>query len=246
MSIHIVYPEGKFFKEIIDSLSKMIDEVVFQVRHEGLLIRAMDPGRVSLIEINIPSALFLEYVVDKESNLGLSVASLSRVLKGVKKGCRFAIEQDGEEVYVKIDALGRRIYKFRNLDIPLPETPELNYEFDVQSQVMSDAIKQSVKDAETVGDYLEINAPDDKTLIFRAKGTALVENKLVIGSPSLISLEVRKPSKSTYQLEFLRNILGLTRISDVVSLEFSSDSPLKLDFKFSEGEVKFMLAPAVV
>lgn len=246
MDIHLVYPEGKFFKEIIDSLSRMIDEVVFQVKHEGLLIRAMDPGRVSLIEINIPSTLFLEYVVDRESNIGLSVANLSKILKGVKKGSRFVIEQEGEDVSIKIEALGRRVYRFRNLDIPLPETPELTYEFDVQCQVMSDAIKHAVKDAETVGEYMEINAPDDKTLIFRCKGASLVENKLVVGSSSLINLEVKKPSKSTFQIEFLRNILGLTRISDVVSLEFSNDSPLKLVFKFSDGEVRFLLAPAVV
>lgn len=246
MDIHIVYPEGKFFKEIIDSLGKMIDEVVFQIKDDGILIRAMDPGKVSLIEISVPSTLFLEYVVERESNIGLSVASLSRVLKGVKKGSRFVIEQDGEDVLIKIEALGKRIYKFRNLDIPLPETPDLTLEFDVQSQVMSDAIKNAIRDAETVGEHLEISAPDDKTLILRGKGASLVESRLTIGSPSLVNLFVKKPSKSTYQIEFLRNVLGLTKIADVVSLEFSSDSPLKLAFKFSDGEVKFLLAPAVV
>ncbi|MEM1918525.1 MAG: DNA polymerase sliding clamp [Desulfurococcaceae archaeon] len=245
MTLHIVYPEGKFFKEIIDCLSKMIDEVAFQVYPDKLLVRAMDPGRVSLIEIEIPSSLFLEYVVDKESNINLSVANLSRILKGIKKGSRFVIEQEGEDVIVKIEALGKRVYKFRNLDIPLPEIPELTYEFDVRGQLMADTIKHAIKDAESVGDQLEIAAPDDKTIVFRGKGTTLVENKLTMGSPSLIYLEVRKPSKSTYQLEFLRNILGLTRVADVVTIEFSNDSPLKLAFKISEGEVRFLLAPAI-
>lgn len=240
-----VYPEAKYFKEIIDSLSKIIDEVALQLKPQGLEIKALDPARVALININIPNTVFLEYDVPEETVIGISTAFLSKVLKKVKKGDRFVLESAEDFVKVTIESIGKRFYKFRNLEVPLPEIPEASFEFNVNAQLIVDPFKQAIKDAETVGNILEIEAPDDQTLYLRGRGVTIAETKLAVGMPALISLEVKEPSKSSYQIDYLKYIIGLTKIAEVIVLKFSNKSPLELEFSFGESRLKYLMAPLV-
>ncbi|RLG79041.1 MAG: DNA polymerase sliding clamp, partial [Thermoprotei archaeon] len=144
-----------------------------------------------------------------------------------------------------IESVGRRVYRFRNLEAPLPEIPEAQLEFNVEAQLLIDVVKQAVKDAETVGEHLELEAPDTETLYLRGRGATVTETKLVVGMPALVSLEVKEPSKSVYQVEYLKYVVGLTKIAELATIKFSSDAPLELEFSLSEGRIKYLLAPAI-
>ena len=242
----IVYPEAKYFKEIIDALGKLVDEVAFQLKPDGLKVVALDPAKVALINIDIPMTAFLEYDVPEETVVGLSTASLSKMLKKIKKGDKFILNTSEDRVEIVIESIGKRIYRLRNLEVPIPEIPEAQLEFNVQAQLLIDVIKQALKDAETVGEFFEIEAPDNETLYLRGKGATVAETKLVVGMPALVSLEVKEPSKSTYQIEYLKHIAGITKIAELATLKFSSDSPLELEFSLGEGRIKYLLAPAAV
>jgi len=242
----IVYPEAKYMKEIIDSLGKLVDEVAFQLTPEGLRVKAIDPARVALIDIYLPQTAFLEYDVPEEIIAGLSTANLSKLLKKVKKGDKFVMEVSEEKVVIVIESLVRRTYRFRNLEVPLPEVPEAQLEFNVEAQMLVDVIKHAIKDAETVGDLLELEAPDQETLYLRGRGVSVTETKLTMGMPALLSLEVKNPSKSAYQLEYLKHVVNLTKIAELATIRFSTDMPLELEFSLSEGRVKYLLAPAAI
>jgi len=239
----LVYPEAKYFKEIIDALGKLVDEVAFQLKPEGLKVVAMDPAKVSLIRIDIPATAFLEYDVEAEQVAGLSTASLSKMLKRIKKGDKFVLRVEEDRVDVVIESIGRRVYRFRNLEVPIPEIPEAQLEFNVQAQLLVDALKQALKDAETVGEVLEVEAPNSETLYLRGIGAAVAETKLVVGMPALLSLEVKEPSKARYQVEYLKHIVGITKIAELATLRFSTEAPLELEFRFGEARVNYLLAP---
>ncbi len=244
--VRLVYPEAKYFKEIVDALGKLIDEVAFQIKPEGLIVKALDPARVALIDIYLPQEAFLEYDVPEETIAGLSTANLSKLLKKVKKGDRFIMNVSEERIEIVIESIGKRVYRFRNLEVPLPEIPEGGIEFNVEAKLFIDVVKQAIKDAEAVGDLLEIEAPDNETLYLRGKGASVTETKLVTGMPALVSLEVKEPSKSSYQLDYLKYVSGLTKIAELATIRFSTDAPMELEFSLSEGRVKYLLAPAAL
>ncbi|RLG80369.1 MAG: DNA polymerase sliding clamp, partial [Thermoprotei archaeon] len=102
----VVYPEAKYFKEIIDALGKLIDEVAFQLTQEGLVIKALDPARVALIHIDLPMTAFIEYDVSEETIAGISTANLAKMLKRVKKGDRFVLSVEEDRVEVVIESIG--------------------------------------------------------------------------------------------------------------------------------------------
>jgi proliferating cell nuclear antigen len=242
----IVYPEAKYIREMITSLGKIVDEVAFQITPEAVIVKAIDPARVALIDIYLPNTAFLEYDVPEEITAGISTANLSKLLKKVKKGDKFVMEVDEEKVTITIESVIRRIYRFRNLEVPLPEIPEAQLEFNVEAQLLVDVIKHAIKDAETVGDLLELEAPDQNTLYLRGRGVTVTETKLVTGMPALLNLEVKEPSKSAYQLEYLKHVVNLTKIAELAVIRFSTDMPLELEFSLSEGRVKYLLAPAAI
>ncbi len=244
MSARVVYPEAKYIKSIVDSLAKLVDEVAITLNSEGLHLKALDPARVALIEVSLPAVSFLEFDVGEETTVGLSMANLSKLLTRLKKGDRFELKAEEDYVAITIHAAIKRTYRFRNLEVQIPEIPEAAFEFNVEAQVLADAIKHAIKDAEVIGDTLEFEAKDDQALYMRGKGATISETKLTRDMPALIDLNVKEPSKSSYSIEYLKHVVALTKIAEATIVKFSTDAPIYLEFALAgEGRVKFLLAP---
>ncbi|WFO76338.1 DNA polymerase sliding clamp [Desulfurococcaceae archaeon MEX13E-LK6-19] len=240
----VVYPEAKSIKSIVDSLAKLVDEVAITINNDGLFLKALDPARVALIEVMLPATSFLEYEVNEETTLGISMANLSKLLTRLKKGDRFELFAEEDYVGVTIHAAIKRTYRFKNLEVQVPEIPEASLEFTVEAQVLADAIKHAIKDAEAVGDTLEFEAKDDQALYMRGVGGTMAETKLTRDMPALIDLVVKEPAKSAYSIEYLKNVVALTKIAEATIVKFSNDAPIYLEFALAgEGRVKFLLAP---
>ncbi len=244
MAFKAVYPEAKYFKSIVDSLAKLVDEVAIRVNEDGFHLKALDPARIALIEIYLPATSFLTYEVEGEETIGLSMANLGKLLTRIKKGDQFEISSSEDYVTVTIHALIKRTYRFRNLEIPVPEIPEASLEFDVEAQVLADTVKHAIKDAEAVGDTVEFEAKDDTALYIRGRGGAFAEMKITRDMPALIDLVVNKPSRSAYSIEYLKHVLALTKIAEATTIKFSTDAPIYLEFLLvGEGRVRYLLAP---
>jgi proliferating cell nuclear antigen len=67
------------------------------------------------------------------------------------------------------------------------------------------------------------------------------------GSDALLDLEVKENSKATFSLSYLSEIIkAASATSDIATLEFSSDMPVRIDFQqVKEGKLTFYLAPRI-
>lgn len=240
----IVLPEAKLFKEVIDAIGNIADEVALLLTLDGLNIKALDADQSSLIDVSLPKDMFLEYDVGEEVSIGVSINNLKKVLKHLKKGENLAIELEGDFVKFTIGAGGvvSRVFKFRNLDVPTPEIPEFNLEFKASAKLMAQAVKKVIEDIEAVGGSTQIKATPE-AIVFKSIGAGKVEVRFAQGSLALISLDVQEPSESVYDTTKLVNVLGIAKVSDIVTLEFSSKNPLKAEFSIGTGRVVYLLAP---
>ena len=244
---HLGFPDVKSFQSLIDTLSKIVDEVVFHVTPEGVKAVALDPAQVALIKIDLPVDNFTEYEVEDEVKMGVNVGNVLKILKRGRKGDRLAVDVEEDRVIWTIIGGVTKKYKVMNLDIPEPEIPEAQLEFNVRAVVIADPFKNALKDAETVGDTFELDAPSNEVLIIRGVGAATTETKITAESPALIEYEVREPSRSQYSIEYVKHVTGLVRVADTIAVEFSTDMPLKLEFRLlSAGSVTYLLAPKAV
>jgi len=240
----IVLPEAKIFKEIIDATGNLADEISIVLNPDGMVMRAMDVDQSSLLEVSFPRDMFLEYEVEEPQVIGVSVSNLKKVLKHLKKGENLTIIPEGDYVKFSIGEGGvsARRFRFRNLEVVTPQIPELELEFTVSAQIMTQALKKAIEDIEEVGGSAEFNAKEE-ALVVRAMGVGRVEVRFARGSLATISLEVREPASAVYDATKLTNILSVTKISDVVKLEFASKMPLKAEFIVGSGKVTYLLAP---
>lgn len=240
----VVLPEAKLFRDIIDTIGNIADEVSLVLTSEGLVIRALDVDQTSLIDVQLPKDMFLEYTLEEASNIGVSINNLKKVLKHLKKGENLTIEPEGDHVKFIIGAGGiiSRAFKFRNLDVPVPELPDLNLNFTATAKILAQSVKKVVEDIEAIGGSTQITVTPD-AVTFKSIGAGKLEVKFPQGSLALVSLEAQEQAESVYDTNKLSNILGIARVSDIVTLQLASKMPLKAEFSVGPGRIVYLLAP---
>ncbi len=239
------YPDAKSFYNILDALSKLVDEVNMTITNEGVKAVALDPAHVALVTIELPPESFIEYEVEGDKvELGFNVANTSKIIKRGKKGDKLDIEVDEDRVTWSIIGATIKRYKVLNLEVPVPEIPETSLEFKIRVSMIVDPFKNALRDAEAVGDTVVLEAPDEDTFIIRGEGVAVAEAKIKRDTPAVVEFEVKEPGRSAYSIDYLKHVLSLTKVADTITIEFSQDMPLRLQFQLpAGGKVTYLLAP---
>ena len=67
------------------------------------------------------------------------------------------------------------------------------------------------------------------------------------GSEALLELQVKEPSKATYNLNYLAELVKAgAATSEVVTAEFSTNMPIKVEFEIpQQGRLLYYLAPRI-
>jgi len=124
-------------------------------------------------------------------------------------------------------------------------TPKVT--FNVRVKVTTEALRQAIEDASLVSDHVRIEVDNEKMVMHTTGSFMAATIELDRGSDALLDLEVKKPSNATFSLNYLTDIIqAAAPTSEIVSMEFSSDMPLLLDFQQpNEGKLTFYLAPRI-
>lgn len=238
----VEYPSGRVFSKILEMISGIVDEALFVFDVEGLKIRALDPAQVALVSVYVPSSSFLSYNVVRETSVGVNLSNLMRTLPKPKKSDKVVLRA-GEDFYeFVIESVTVRRYRYRSIEVPISEIPEIVLEFKVRGSVYTSAFKTALDDLRGSG-----------TIVFEADNNQVL--KLVtpeVGGEvsfsatggSLIELEVDESSKSSYDESYIIKVLPLCEVTDAVKIEFSSEQPVRLTFNLPGGEViEYLSAP---
>ncbi|AIF69077.1 DNA polymerase [Palaeococcus pacificus DY20341] len=243
----IVFDGAKDFADLIATASNLIDEAAFKVTNEGISMRAMDPSRVVLIDLDLPNTIFSKYDVESTETVGVNIDHFKKILKRAK-GKDTLILKKGEENYLEIILQGTATRKFKlplidveELELELPELP-----FTAKAVILGEVIKEAVKDASLVSDSIKIIAKENE-LIFKAEGEIQeVETKLTLEDEGLLDLEVEEETKSAYGISYLADMVKGIGKSDEVILRLGTEMPLQMDYPVrDEGRLTFLLAPRV-
>ena len=223
----------------------MIDEIRMEFDEEGLRIRATDPGNTSLVDIRYPRDSFDVYEVENHGSIGLNLATLMKLLKRAKRGSRLEIEADDENVELRLIAGYTRRYRLRNLEVMLPALPEGELSLKTRVTMLVDPLEKVLKDIQVVGEVviLEYNSGEEKFMAYTQEG-GKYRMELTRDSEAVIEMSGDEDAKAAYDVDSLVRVLQLTRVSETVGLEFSSDAPLRMEFDLPQGgQFVYFLAP---
>jgi proliferating cell nuclear antigen len=240
-----VFPDAREWKYIIESIATIVDEANFVASPDGLRLRALDPGRVAMVELYIPANLFREYSVEQDTKIGVRLDDINDVLKRAKKDDEIHFEVSGGRLIITLAGRAERRFRFPLLDISGKEPPEPKLNFTVAAKMLSSMFRDALEDAGLVSETVKIKA-ENKSLWFIARGDkGEVESKFSIETGSLVEIDVKETAEAIYGIDFLNKIVSKAyRVSDILGLRFATNMPLELTFDIAGGgTLKFLLAP---
>ena len=241
--------DAKFIKDVITAISTLIDEATFDITPDAIKLRAMDPSRVAMVDFELPKTVFDEYTASETMKLCINISGLLKLLKraGKDESVELSLDEKTGRLQTIIRGKYTRTFSMPTLEAVEEEVPTPKVAFAIKAKTTTEGLREAIEDAVLVSDHVRIEADNEK-LVMNATGDlmgATIEMKK--GSDALLDLEAKENSKATFSLSYLSEIVkAAMATSDIVTLEFSSDMPIKLDFKQRrEGKLSFFLAPRI-
>jgi proliferating cell nuclear antigen len=241
--------EAKLLRDMVNAISILVDEATFKIEPEGLKLRAMDPSRVAMIDFEWPKAIFEEYECAKPSKMCVNISELLKLLRraGKTETVELSLEEKTGRLQIIVTGKYNRSFTMQTLDAIEEEVPTPKIDFNIKAKTTTQGLSQAIEDAQLVSDHVRIEADTEKLLLV-ASGDLMGANiTLQKGSELLLDLEVKEPSKATYSLSYLSEIIkAASATSDIATLEFSTDMPIRIDFQQTkDGKLTFFLAPRI-
>ncbi len=241
--------DAKFLKDMMGAISILIDEATFNLTSDGIKLRAMDPSRVAMVDFEWPKTVFDEYKCSETTKMCINISEMLKLLRRTGKDESVELTLDEKTGRLKIIIKGKytRTFNMPTLEAMEEEVPTPKVAFNVKAKTTTEGLREAIEDASLVSDHVKIEADNEKILMNATGDLMGATIELKKGSDALLDLETKEPSKATFSLSYLSEIVkAAVTTSDVASLEFSSDMPIKLDFKQpKEGKLTYYLAPRI-
>ncbi len=241
--------DAKMLKDMATAISTLVDEATFNLTPEGLKLRAMDPSRVAMIDFEWPKTIFDEYTCDQPTKMCINISEILKLLRRTAKDESVELNLDEKTNRLNIVIKGKyeRTFNMPTLEATEEEVPTPKINFNIHAKVTTEGLHQAIEDVLLVSDHVKIEVDPEK-LTMRAAGDLMGATiELKKGSDALLELEAKEPSKATFSLSYLSEIIKTAAgASDIATLEFSSDMPIRIDFQQpKEGKLTFYLAPRI-
>lgn len=239
-----IFSEGRIWKDIIESISVLVDEGVFIASPNGIRLRAMDPSRVAMVDLELPASTFESYQCDNEIPIGVNLDDMKSIVKRAKSDEKLELEIVEARLKIKLIGKFTRTFSMPLLDLGKEELSVPRITFSVSTRLLTSALEDAIKDAEVVSDFIKIIAENDLLKIVASGDRGEVEVEITKDSGELLSMELKEPSHALYSLNYLKKMMAASDLSDVCTLMFSTDMPLRLDFNMAMGgKITYYLAP---
>lgn len=243
----LVLSEPRFFKDSISIISDLVTEAKFKVGPDGLELVAMDTANVAMVIFKLLSSSFTKYEIKKPQQLAINLNNLKQILRRAKGDDILSLETT-EDNMLKIELRSNTIRSFSiptlEMDDKEQKVPELKFPFSVTTQ--SSILQEAIEDVSVVGE--SVTFLGEKTqLSIKAEGD-LSKAFIEIKPDDLTTINTSGDDKykAKYSLEYLKKMIAGGKLSDKVVLSFSTDYPLRVEYKVQDRLLlSFILAPRV-
>jgi len=253
---------SELWKSISSAIMTIIDEALFDAGPQGITFRSMDPSHIALIDINWPSSAFEKYHCDSTIKFGVRIDELSKIIKraNANDSIEIGVVLDNSSLNIKTQGDGYlRNYKMRLIESTGNTSPLPQMTFDSKIVIGIEILDKILSDVGAISEKITIDSSgistNKKTVIFSGdsdRGEVRVTMDTDDDKSKVELLEeitVKENSKSTYNIDFISKIIRAIghQSSNLVTIEYSSNKPLRLEFLLLSGMVKlqFYLAPRV-
>ena len=245
--MRFVFPDAREWKYIVESLASLVYEAGFVASPDGLRVRALEPGRVAMVDLYMPRDLFEEYTAEQEERIGVVLGDIVDVLKRVRPGENVAFEATKEHLTIALTGKAEKKFRFPLLDLPGQEVPSLKLNFTVTAKMPSDTFRDALRDVSLMSGEVSVKAEDTCLWLTGKSDKGEAEARLSVETGSLIEIDVEEPTEASYAAKFLDEAVSKAcKVSRVLDLRFATDGPLEMRFDIAGGgTLRYFVAPRV-
>jgi len=239
--------EPKYLKESISIISELVNEARFKVNKDAIELVAMDPANVAMVIFKLLSSTFTEYDIQKDVEIAINLSNLKQIMRRAKPNDMLTLELDSTNK-LKIQLKGNNTRTFNlpiiELDEKEQKIPELK--FPVSIKLPSSILNDAVEDVDVVAESVSFLAEPSQFTIHAEGDLSQAKVEMKEGDGVKIDSEGSDNIKAKYSIEYLKKMINGSKIADEVSIYFSNDYPLKLEYKtVDKVMLSFILAPRV-
>jgi len=251
--------QGSILKKIIESIKDLVSEANFDCASTGISLQAMDSSHVSLVALFLRAEGFSHYRADRNISLGISIASMSKILKcaGGEDIITLKAEDAGDSLTFMFESpkqtrISHFSLKLMDIDAEHLGIPDTEYKCVVK--MSSAEFQRIVKEISIIGDTVKISASKEgvKFAVSGDMGTGSIickQNPAVDEEDDAVVIKLEEEVSLTFALRYLNFFAKATPLSDYVSLKMSPDVPLVVEYKIGDesdmGHIRFYLAPKI-
>jgi len=241
--------DARQWKNLVTAISTLIDEASFSFDDKGVRLRAMDPSHVAMVDFEWPKAVFDEYACDEPTKLCVNIGEMLKLLRRVSVGESLELGLDSKSARLNMVLRSRytRTFGMATLEPSTEEVPTPKIAFKASARLTTDLLRNALEDAQAVSDHIIFELATDRLLIRATGDVGNVVIDVEKGTEELLGLEVTEPSRATFSLSYLSEMVRASAsLSDVVSLDLSTNMPIRLNFELPQsGRLQYYLAPRI-
>ncbi|MEM4714146.1 MAG: proliferating cell nuclear antigen (pcna) [Candidatus Nanoarchaeia archaeon] len=238
--------EPRIISNLVSILSDFITEASFSFQKDGIKLLALDPANIAMVTLTILPSAFVEYKIENPVDITINLDALKQVIKRAKPTDSITLTL--EKNRLKIIISGKSV---KNFLIPLLEREGKerkipNLEFLANAELIATEFRDFIDDVAIASDAVTFESNKNAFIISAGDIGSKVQIELTKGSDPLLQLASADAVRATYSVEYLKKMARAASLAETVSVQFSKDYPLKLDFKsLNKVQISFILAPRI-
>ena len=230
----------KLLSDIVSIISELVNEVRLKINKEGLSLTAIDPANVAMVHFRIPSDLFSQFELEKEEVLGINLENFKAVLRRCQLGSSLIIGREENMLKLSIQDKVKRDFSLALIDIDAEEKPMPTWEFKSVIKMDSGAFAEVIEDCLIVSDACTFTAEPSRFIV---EASGLNSARAEFSSDEI---EIYSDSGTArFSLEYLNKFIKGSKISSRVTISFSDNHPMRIDFPTGNVMLSFVLAPRI-
>ncbi len=221
----------------------------------GISFQAIDESRVLLVSLLIGNDAFSEYRCDRNITLGITIPSLSKILRcGSNDDLLTIVSDDSPDtvVFVLEDKVKDQISEFslKLLDIETEYLTVDDIEYSASITLPSTEWSRIVKNLSSLSESLQICVTKDHVK-FSAEGE-IGEGNIIVKpytdfkeESNNVKIELQDPVDLTFGLKYLNDVVKATSLSSQVTIKLANGTPALFEYPLPSGYLRFFLAPKI-
>lgn len=240
--MNCIFENGQLFCAIVNAVKDLSSEANLDFTTEGMYMQAMDSAHVSLCSLTLREGLFQSYHCAQNISLGVSLKTLSMVLRGIKGELK--LSSIGDKLHIEVSKLeGTAKYDLTLMDIDSENLGLPDTEYPAICVLPSTTFAKIIRDLSDFSDTCCLHIENHLTV--SVKGDAGNVN-WKSGDECKCSVSAETPALE-FAIRYLCLFSKAAAVSTKTVLCMAPNLPICLTFPIEEqGYLKFYLAPKMM